>query len=462
METFQGLVDLPLLRHQVDFLKRLAEHPQGFCNFSEMGTGKTLTMIAAANQLAQAGQVSRVLTVCPNSLKHNWAAELKRSCMDWHVVVLDGDREARKRLLLKAVPGKLVWVIVNYEALVGLTKELREHGFELIIADEAHQIKNHKAQKTKALKALPASYRWALTGTPISQNPLDIWSIFDWIITDYLGKSFYAFRARYANVYSGAGFPMIKGWKNLDELKKRLEPYSVRVLKAECLDLPPKIYQTITVDLSAPEQKVYRHMADRMIAEVNGMDLVASTVLTKLTKLQQITSGFVYVDENPVLVGTSKLKVLQELIESLAGHKVIVWCHFKEEVERIAACLFEMKRAHMRFIQEMDEDQRRDAVKQFKESNEDLVFVGSVAIGGVGINLQAASHCIYFSNSWSLIDRQQSEDRLHRYGQDAEAVNYYDLVARETIDEYVLSCIRKKVDLSKKITGDDLKQIIYG
>lgn len=455
---------LPLLPHQKIAVDLFEQSPTGFCNLSEMGTGKTLTTIAAANLiLSHHGMDTwRVLTVCPSSLKHNWAEELKRSTIPWHVVVLDGTKPARLKLLEAAMKHPKTWVVINYEGMTSIAKELQQYTFNIIIADEAHAIKNHRSLRAKTLKALKTQCKWAMTGTPIAQNPLDIFSIFDWVRPQYLGKNYFSFRARYATVYNGAGFPVIKGWKNLDELQEKVKKYSVRFLKEDGLSLPPKTYQTVYVDLPPNEARVYRNMANQMIAEIAGEPLVAKTILTKLIKLKQITSGFAYQENNIINIGSSKLETLGDLLESLSGVKVVVWCHLREELNRIAAMLKQMKRSHVVFNNESPEDLRQGIITRFNASTEDMVFLGSICVGGVGINLQSASHCVYFSNTWSLVDRLQSEDRIHRHGQKSLSVTYYDLVARDTIDEYVLECLKKKVDLSNAITGDDLRRVMRG
>ena len=182
----------------------------------------------------------------------------------------------------------------------------------------------------------------------------------------------------------------------------------------------------------------------------------------KLSKLKQITSGFAYQENNIINIGSAKLETLRELLESLSGVKVVVWCHLREELNRIMAMLKSMKRSHVVFNNESPEDLRQGIITRFNASTDDMVFLGSICVGGVGINLQSASHCVYFSNTWSLVDRLQSEDRIHRHGQKSLSVTYYDLVARDTIDEYVLECLKKKVDLSNAITGDDLRRVIQG
>lgn len=466
MSEIETHVTTTLFPHQVTALQKTIQHAPGFANLSEMGTGKTLASISAMNVLYMGGDIKRTLIVCPNTLKYNWHEELKKSEVAWESIILDGSTKKRKEKLIycdwkrKSVDNHAIVIITNYESLLNLFEDLNKMDLDLVIADEAHNIKNHKAHKTKSLKAIKAKFKWALTGTPVAQNVLDVWSIFDWIRPGHFNKSFYAFRSRYANVYTGAGFPMIKGWKNLKELKDKVDQYSFRVLKSECLDLPEKIFQTLEIDLSKEERRVYDEMANEMIVEIGNKEVVAQTMLTKLGKLQQMTSGFVYEGTNTMVFGQSKIDALEEILDSLQDKKIVIWCRFKQELKRIVDLALKGGRPHVFLSQEMDELERMAAINRFQDSPPPYLFIGNVGIGSAGINLFSSHHCIYLSNSWSLIDRLQSEDRLHRYGQ-KYSVNYYDIIARNTIDAYILSVIQNKIKMSDKVTGDDLKKMIF-
>lgn len=465
-KTESPCLKLELFQHQQTALNQTLQLVDGFANLSDMGTGKTLASIGAMNVLKKNGKVSRVLIVCPNTLKYNWRDEFEKSHLPWECVILDGSSKKRKEKLISynlrrmSLSDHSIVVITNYESLINLIEELNKFEFDLIIADEAHGIKNHKAQRTKALKIIKTKFKLALTGTPYAQGPLDIWSIFDWIRPGHFAKSFYAFRARYAIIYTGAGFPMIKGYKNLDELKRKVEEFSIRILKTECLSLPEKIYQRVEIDLSKEERRVYDEMANEMIAEIGNKEVVAQTILTKLSKLQQMSSGFVYSEEKPMIFGRSKLDALEEILDSIQDKKVVIWCRYKEELKQIIDLALSRGRPHVFLAQEMDERERMEAINKFQTSTDPFLFIGNVGIGSAGINLFSSHYCIYFSNSWSLTDRLQSEDRLHRYGQ-KNAVNYYDLLARNTIDGYILSVIQSKIKMSEKVTGDDLKKMLF-
>lgn len=456
---FDGLVSVNLYDHQVAAAGMNLDHQDGFLNSSEMGTGKTLATIAAMNRLHAEGTVSRVLIVCPSTLKYTWAAEFSKSGVPWKVKILEGHSSKRREDLAHGTSKDTV-VITNYESLSKLAPDLRSWKPDLVVADECHQIKNHKALKTKALKSLKAPRRWALTGTPMVQSPLDIWSIFDWIRPGHFATNFYAFRNRYAVIFSGAGFPIIRSWRNLPELQEKVSRFSFRVTKEECLDLPEKSHQVVEIDLGPKEREAYDQMSREMLAEVGDDMIPAQTALVKMMKLQQITSGFIIGDRGPVVIGDTKIKALEDLLESLQDNKVVIWCKFKEEIRQIEALLLKQKRAFVTMTGDTSEADRQRNVEAFQKVSGNMVLVGISSVGGLGITLTAASHCIYFSNTWSLGDRMQSEDRLHRIGQ-KNAVTYYDLVAHRTIDGYVRKVITKKANLLDKITGDDLRRMVF-
>jgi len=421
--------------------------------------GKTLMSIGAMNLM----NVERVLVVCPNSLKLNWEREIREaSKREWLTLIPSGRKKDFN--IFMAVKRRFKVIITNYESLTKYAKEIATFAPELVIADEATAIKSHKAKRTKALKAIKTRYKLAMTGTPVANNPLDVWSIMDWIRPGHLHPNFYAFRSRYCDIYTGAGFPIIKRFRNMDELKKKVDRYSYRVLKEECLDLPEKIFIRREFDLSPEERRVYKGMADDMIAEVGDHKIAASIAIVKLMRLQQITGGFI---QNMVgsqlqvhATGVSKLKNLEELLEELGDKKVLVWAKFKEEVRLIAELCRSLGRVAYRFTGDETTEEREQAVRDFQSVEGNQVFVGTAAAGGMGITLTAASYCVYYSNSFSLTDRLQSQDRIHRLGQGNTCV-YYDLVARQTVDAYILNKLEKKVELSDQITGDDLKKIAY-
>ena len=460
------------MEHQVAQAKYMVENAYGCANTSEQGTGKTLSTIIAINALAKRQSAKRVLVVCPLSLRWNWHDEIMNySAIAWQVSVLDGSTTKRKEQLSnvqqvsKTMPHLNQVVIVNYDALPRMSKELAAYKPDVVVIDEAHAIKNPRSQRAKHLRVVPAVYKYALTGTPVVCNPLDVWSMYDWLVPGMLFKNYYVFRARYCVIYSGGGFPMIKSFRHLDELKKRTDKCTCRITKRECLDLPEKRFVTHHVDLTAKEAQAYSDMSTQLVAEIEGLGTVSvNTLLTKMLRLQQITGGFINDAEGKTHRVTelpAKLSALEELLEGLIDHKVVVWARFTAEIQAIKALCEKAKRKCYVMAGETSEQDRHQHVKDFQNIDDNAVFIGNVAVGGVGITLTKASHCVYFSNTWSLGDRLQSQDRLHRIGQ-TNKVTYYDMVARGTIDEYVLKVVSKKASMSDKITGDDVKKMLKG
>ena len=446
--------------HQLEGIAATLKNVSGFANFAETGTGKTLMKIGALNILRSRGEVNKVLIVCPKTLKYVWADEFKHSRLAWNIVILDGPIAHRaKEIGWQKKPHTVL--ITNYDSITKLVPALNQWSPDLIICDECQAIKSPKAKRTKALKQIATQRKWAMTGTPVVKNVLDVWSIMDWIRPGHLFNNYYAFRNRYCNIYTGAGFPMITSFKNLDELKSKVDVYSWRKLKEECLDLPDKVWQQVDFELEAPEREAYKQMAEEMIAEIGDQEIVASTALVRTLRLQQLTSGYLQNDKKEVVrVGNSKLDVLADLLDDLQGQKVVIWTRFREDVAAIAALCKKLKRSWYTITGADSAEMRMKNITSFQTSTYDDVMIGNIAAGGAGITLTASSHVIYFSHSWSLGDRLQSQDRTHRIGQ-KNKVTYYDLCAIKTIDSHILKVLKGKQHLSDILTGDKLRRIVY-
>lgn len=471
MKAWGELVNIKPFDHQAEAAALMYQKAVGFANFGEMGTGKTLSAIMAANALVDRGLVKRALVICPVSLKYNWKSEVERnSALAWSAHVLDGSSTKRKQQIDSIVEhqGNVDYpkmIITNFDSVPKLLHHLKRYQPDLIIADECHAIKSPRTLRTKAVKAIPAKYKIAMTGTPLPCSPLDVWSVFDWLRPGHLNSNFYAYRNRYCVIYNGAGFPMIKAYRNLDELKRKVDEFSCRKLKTECLDLPEKTFTEVRVDMTAHEKRAYNDMAHHLIAEIDAekAPVVASTVLTKLLRLQQITGGTITDGERTMEVQGehSKMNALKDLLESLEDRKVVVFARFTAEIEMIRRLCVKMERKHHVLIGDTPEKDRQAMVVEFQQKNGgNDVMIANVQCGGLGITLTESSHCVYFSNTWSLGDRLQSQDRLHRIGQ-KNAVTYYDIIMNDTIDDYVLKVLNKKTMLSDKVTGDDLRRMIF-
>lgn len=445
----------------VDFMVANAE---GVANTSEMGTGKTAMTIGAINKL----QPARVLIVCLPSIVYNW----KKSIEDliehkYEVLALTGTKQKRLKTLARyKLASESSIVIVNYEALNTLGLELIDYRPNLIVCDESQMIKNHKSIRSKAIKAIRdrscCRMNWVLTGTPTPNDPLDIWSQFDFIRPGYLHKNYYVFRARYATIVQMQGFKKIVGYKNLEELRDKIARFTFRLTKEQFLTLPDKNFEIIKVELSDASKKMYKNMKDNLVAEIGDDTVSAQVILTKMIRLQQIAAGFVKTDEGEIKeIGSEKLDCLMDTLSGIED-KVVVWCRFDAEIERIKKRLSEIGRKFHVLKGGVSTEDRQAMIDEFQsDKHKDDIFISNPQAGGAGITLTAARYAIYFSRSFSFGDSAQSEDRIHRIGQQRD-VMYIDIVADKTIDTYIIKALQGKNDMSKFMNAFDVKSMAGG
>lgn len=453
----------------------LARDEKVFAYLMEQGTGKTKLLVDDASDKYLRGLINAVLVICPNSVKSNWPDEIgvhttvENAIFVWETGLPKG---AEYEMHQAKVEGKLVWVIMNVEALS--TKKGLEFAIQfcskysvLATVDESSKIKTPSAERTKnVLKLRPVTvYRRIMSGTPITQGPLDAYSQFAFLNPSILGfSSYFSFKNQFA-VCGGYNGKEIVGYANLEQLQELIEPYSFRVLKTDCLDLPEKIYQRLSVPMSTEQSRLYKQLRDEMLAEFMGHEIEVINVLAQMLRLAQVTGGFLPIPEEErvekIPGPNPKIVALLETVENISG-KAIIWCRFRPEIDLVQE---ELRKVYghdsvVEFHGGVNTDDRTKARKLFQDPNSPVrFFVGQVQTGGVGLTLTQAKTVFYFSNSFSLEDRLQSEDRAHRIGQD-QHVTYIDIVARGTIDVKVLSALRAKKSLANLITGDSWSQWI--
>ena len=420
--------------------------------FLEMGLGKTKVVIDIISYFRLMGKVTKpVLYVCPNSILENVKREFElHSPLEWDICVLYGPKQKKINLLAEKEHDLF---IINYEAVRTIEQALTMKDFDVIICDESTRIKNPRALCAKALHRLGArvKYRYILTGTPITQNAVDVYSQFKFLEPSIFSPSFYAFKNKYA-IMGGFQNHQITGYRNLEDLHEKIFSVALRFTKKECLDLPDKIYEVKQFDLTPEEQKLYEMIKENILTEIADKKITAQLAITKLTKLMQIASGFVIDDEGGTMVfeKASKLKLLKELIEDILPHKIIIWNNFTANIDMVSSLLSSMNIQHVTFDGRIKQTDRHALVEEFQNNPDCKVFVGQIRTGGMGLNLTAASYVIYFTNTYSLADRLQSEDRAHRIGQ-VNKVTYIDLVARGTIEKSILSILQKKLSIAKLV-----------
>lgn len=460
--------------HQLDALQR-SMHLDSYGLFLEMGCGKSAVAINFLRwKFLCCKRLLRTLILGPPIVVENWRREaIMHSKIGDKVHCLEGS--GKKRLeKFQAHRDEPAVFVTNYESLLmpELFGALWDWFPEAIVFDESHKLKNLKAKRTKlAIKlADQARYKLILTGTPILNTPLDMFSQFRVMDGgETLGKNFYVFRAQYF-VDKNAAMPRDKYFPNwvpregsFEELNAKIKPVSMVVKKADCLDLPPLVKQTVFVELSSQQQKLYNQMKKDFIAYVNDKACVATLAITKALRLQQIVSGFITLEggegedrSNVQLKDNPRAQALKELLSDITpGAKCLVWAVFRENYAAVRRVCEELGVDYVEVHGEVSAPARQKAVDRFNTDPSCRVFLGHPQSGGIGINLVSASYSIFYSRSFSLENDLQAEARNYRGGSEIhEKVTRIDLVARGTIDELITEKLAAKVDVSDKVLRD--------
>jgi len=453
--------------HQREALNRSKNEPV-FALFMEQGTGKSKVSLDTAGYQFTVGNIDALIVIAPNGVHTNWIKNeipthlgVGYESFLWHSGKLAAKayKEALSEFVTSKTPDRLKVFAMNVDAVATKNgehtlNELMTRHRCMLVVDESTRIKSPSAKRTKTLIRLAkkAQVKRILTGTPITQGPLDLYTQMEFLGKEILGhSSYYAFRARYALIKDGYGpggktFKRVVGYRNVDELIEKVAPYSFRVTKDECLDLPAKVYEHIYVELSKEQRKLYTQIKDEFIAEFDGKELTAPLALTRLLRLQQIIGGFFPNDEDELskIIGTSnpRMAALLELLEGLPeDSQVIIWARFRSEIELIKTTLDSIYGAgtSVTYYGATKSDERADHVQQFQDGNARF-FIGNQHTAGLGLTLTAANTVIYYSNDFSLEARLQSEDRCHRIGQ-TRSVTYYDIEAVDTLDAHVIKTL---------------------
>ena len=355
--------------------------------------------------------------------------------------------------------------MINYESTwrEGIFEALQEYDADLIICDESQRIKTHDAEQSKALHKLgdQARYKLILSGTPVQNNAIDIYSQYRFLDSTIFGENFYKFRNRYA-VMGGFNRKQIVGYKDLDELIKKEHSIAFRITKNEAIDLPEQTFETRKVHFSKKEQELYNRIKRDSYAELDsGGQITATTVLTKLLRMQQLTGGFLAKDDasKPEQVSRSKLDALSDIIEDYvigSGKKLAIFARFIAEVKAIIDLVAKLLPRGMKQVAiygEIKKEDRGDIVKQFQEDPNTTVFIGQIDTAGTGITLTAADTCVYYSKNFNYATYSQSLSRIHRIGQ-RNVCTYIDLEVDKTIDELISQSLAKKEDMAKTVVDD--------
>jgi SNF2 family DNA or RNA helicase len=465
--------------HQLTALEK-SWNKENYAYFMEMGTGKTKVLIDNLAMLYDKGKVDGALIIAPKGVIGTWYnQEIPTHLPDhidnvsvlWQALITKKQQEKLNSLF--KLETNLHILIMNVEALStdkGLkfaNKFLNSHKV-LMAIDESTTIKNSSAKRTKNILALSkfARYRRIMTGSPVTKNPLDLYSQCEFLSPWLLNfQSFYAFRNRYAEMKTiharGRSIQVVHKFQNIGELSDKLKEFSYRVLKEDCLDLPDKIYVKRNITLTLEQAKIYKQMKTTALAILNGKQVTSVTVLTQLMRLHQITCGHFTADDGTTqLVKNNRIIELIDVLEEVEG-KAIIWANYQHDISEIKKAI-EKKYDEdyaVTYYGLTPQDERQDNISKFQDDPRCRFLIGTPSTGGYGITLTAANTVIYYSNGYDLEKRLQSEDRAHRIGQ-KKAVTYVDITCEDTVDEKITKALRKKINIASEVLGEELRDWI--
>jgi SNF2 family DNA or RNA helicase len=467
-------------QHQYDVWLKSRDKEE-FALLLDMGTGKSKVLIDTIAYLYDNGKINGALIIAPKGVYRNWTTiEIPRHMPD-HVSYYmtywssyNTKQQVKLYNPLFKVSDKLHILVMNVEALStqnGQTfarKFLSTHTTILAI-DESTTIKNPKAKRTKAAISLGnlAKYRRIMSGMPVTRSPLDLYSqcvFLDWYLLGF--SSFFAFRNRYALVQKmqmgNRVFDKVVGYQRLEELTEKIAPFSSRVTKEECLDLPPKVYVYRDVDLTPEQERYYAQMKDTALVQLENMAFVtAPMVMTKMQKLHEIICGFIRDPETGGVteIPSNRISAVMDILEE-TDRKVIIWSNNTYDMSKLKEAISkEYGPDSVATYYGSTSDNDRELIRQnFQDPEHPLrFFISNPATGKFGMTLTEAKVVIYYSNDYNLENRVQSEDRAHRIGQ-VDKVLYVDLITRGTVDEKIIESLRNKKKISDMVMGEDYKQ----
>lgn len=519
-------------KHQLDAFNRFKDS-QYFALFFEQRVGKSKTVIDIAAEKYRTGEIDSLLVIAPNGVHRQWTADALPEHMPddtnyraelWNAqkVKQVGVKE-RLRALLSHVGLRVLSVnidAIQTEEFKGYANAFFRGHRVMTVVDESSDIASEKATRTKMAWRIgrKSRVRALLDGTPVAAGPLGLYGQCEFLGPATLGfTSYFAFKAHFAElkrcdfgerdkpcpeckktgVVNGVRCPrcfgnkfigrnqasVVQGYQNLPELKRRLAPFAMRVLRSQCHDLPPKIYEKIYFDLAPETTRFYQQLRDKFVAELkSGIRITAPMVLTRYLRLQQVSSGFVPVGVSvspcPLCDGSdllceaceglgvvetgeehyeptgpnSRLEAFRGAIAKLEGQGV-VWCKFNYDVDSVVAMGQETGRRVVQYDGRIGASEKAQAVTAFQGGKADW-FVAKPRSAGRGHDLAVANWTVYYSHDWSLRMRLQSEDRAQSLKK-TDSVLYLDLVATDTVDDKIVNALRERKRISDMITGDN-------
>jgi SNF2 family DNA or RNA helicase len=463
--------------HQITALEK-SWNKEVFAYFMEMGTGKSKVLIDNIAMLYDKGKINGALIVAPKGVYQNWfngevpthlPDHIDKKMVLWRALI---NQKQQLQLNTLFESGEdLHILIMNVESLStkkGIdfaAKFIRTHS-TLMAIDESTTIKNPDAKRTKAIVSLGlnAKYRRILTGSPVTKSPLDLYKqcefLSPWLLDH---SSYYTFRTRYAVMrtanFGGRSVQLVVGYKNLGELSKKLEPFSYRCLKEDCLDLPEYTYTKRIIQLTPEQKKIYSTMKQIALAQLDGKLMTTATALVQLMRLHQITCGHFTADDGTIKeIKNERITALLELLEEVEN-KAVIWAHYRYDIASIIKAVESKfgKDSYVTYYGDTSSDDRQKAIEEIQNPDSKVRFIiGTPQTGGYGITLTGANTMIYYSNGYDLEKRIQSEARINRAGQ-TRKMTYIDIQCEDTVDEKIVKALVKKMNIANEIMNEDIK-----
>lgn len=459
----------------------------------EPGCGKTWPILNEAAHLEEAGEIRGMMVLAPNGVHRNWVVDQipthlptelaeRSKVMLWQSSKASTQRHAAEAKAVLKHPGFAI-ACMSYDAIMTKAGKAYWKAFLdsrrcMYVLDESPRIKTPGSKRSMRISgsSSAAPYRRIATGTIVDDKPFDVYNQIRFLdpavwheigCSDYAAfKNTFGIWAKQSMMYAGKDgemhereFPMLVEYRNLELLREIVARYGSRLRKEDVLDLPPKLYSTRYFEMEPAQWRVYKELQSEFYTFLDSGDMVsADLVITRLLRLQQVTSGYLPRDKDeelvPIVTPNPRIELLLECLEDL-DHQVIVWAKYQQDITTILQALEAAKITAVRYDGQCSETQMGDAVDAFKRGDAQ-VFVANPAKGSEGITLTCAKTMIYFNNGYRLSQRTQSEDRFHRIGQ-TDPVHIIDLAAVDTVDTAIIEALRKKYELASFVQGDVVK-----
>ena len=431
--------------HQRETSSFLTLHRRAFC-FNEQGTGKTASVIWAADYLMTLNRIKRVLVICPLSIMDSaWRNDLFKFAMHRKVDVAYGKPEKRKEI----IKGEAEFIIVNYDGVEIIADTIAQGGFDLIVIDEANAYKNPQTRRWKVLSKLvtPDTWLWMLTGTPASQSPTDAYGIAKLVNPDGVPRFFGGFRDQVMNKVTQ--FKWVPKPDADNVVHRALQP-AIRFTKEQCLDLPEMTYVTRDVPLTAQQTKYYELLRKQLIVQAAGEEITTVNAAANLNKLLQLSGGAVYSDTGEVIHfdASNRLAILREVIEE-SSHKVLVFVPYRHAIELVAEDLKKHGYATAIINGAVPAAKRSEIFERFQTKNDLQVLVIQPQAASHGVTLHAANTIVYWSPVMSVETYLQCNARVHRAGQKNPTTVVH--LQGSGVERRMYTMLNSKVDIHHKI-----------